>query len=97
MSNIENPESLVGKSTLRSDTIEKSTGETVFSDDFDLRHKIFGGVLRSPVANARIVKLDTRKAEALPGVHAVLTAGDIPGTNLRGNLLGARDDQPVLS
>jgi CO/xanthine dehydrogenase Mo-binding subunit len=97
MSNGENPESLVGKSTLRSDTIEKSAGETVFSDDFDMPRKIWGGVLRSPVANARIVKLDTRKAEALPGVHAVLTAGDIPGTNLRGNLLGARDDQPVLA
>ncbi len=97
MGNGENPESLVGKSTLRSDTIEKSAGETVFSDDFDMPRKIWGGVLRSPVANSRIVKLDTRKAEALEGVHTVLTAWDIPGTNLRGNLLGARDDQPVLA
>ena len=97
MGNGENHESLVGKSTLRSDTIEKSAGETVFSDDFDMPRKIWGGVLRSPVANSRIVKLDTRKAEALEGVHAILTAWDIPGTNLRGNLLGARDDQPVLA
>lgn len=90
-------ESLIGKSTLRTDAIEKAAGVTAFSDDINMPGALWGGVLRSPVASARIKKLETALARRLPGVHAVLTAADIPGTNLRGNLLGARDDQPVLA
>jgi CO/xanthine dehydrogenase Mo-binding subunit len=49
------------------------------------------------MANAHIRRLDVQKARDLPGVRAVLTAADIPGINLRGNVLGGRDDQPVLA
>ncbi|MFQ5912617.1 MAG: xanthine dehydrogenase family protein molybdopterin-binding subunit [Nitrospinota bacterium] len=89
--------SLIGKSPTRADAIEKATGATRFSDDVSLPGMLWGRALRSPVANARIGKLDVRGARDLPGVHAVLTAADIPGAKLRGNLLGARDDQPVLA
>ncbi|MEE9240275.1 MAG: xanthine dehydrogenase family protein molybdopterin-binding subunit [bacterium] len=90
-------ESLIGKSVGRTDEIEKVAGATLFSDDFLVRDALWGGVLRSPVANARIRRLDIREAKRIPGVLTVLTANDIPGVNLRGNLLGARDDQPVLA
>lgn len=89
--------SLIGQSPIRADAIEKAVGITQFSDDVSLPGMLWGRVLRSPIANARIRKLDLRAAANLPGIHAVITAKDIPGTNLRGNLLGGRDDQPVLA
>ncbi|MDP6618978.1 MAG: molybdopterin-dependent oxidoreductase, partial [Nitrospinota bacterium] len=89
--------SLVGKSPARADAVEKAAGMTRFGDDVSLPGMLWGRTLRSPVANARIRELEVQGAGGLPGVHAVLTAADIPGVNLRGNLLGARDDQPVLA
>ncbi|MFQ6112116.1 MAG: xanthine dehydrogenase family protein molybdopterin-binding subunit, partial [Nitrospinota bacterium] len=89
--------SLIGKSPTTAEAIEKAAGVTRFSDDIRPPGMLWGRALRSPVANARIRRLDVREARRLPGVHAVLTAADIPGGNLRGNLLGARDDQPVLA
>ncbi len=89
--------SLIGKSPPRADAVEKAVGMTRFGDDVSLPGMLWGRALRSPVANARIRELDVHEARGLPGVHAVLTAADIPGVNLRGNLLGARDDQPVLA
>ena len=89
--------SLIGQSPIRADAIEKAVGITQFSDDVSLPGMLWGRVLRSPIANARIRKLDLRAAANLPAIHAAITAKDIPGTNLRGNLLGGRDDQPVLA
>jgi len=89
--------SLIGQSIPQPDALEKALGTTRFSDDITLPGMLWGCALRSPVANARIRRLDVEKARRLPGVHAVLTAADIPGVNLRGNILGARDDQPVLA
>ncbi len=89
--------SLIGKSPTRADAVEKAAGVTRFSDDVSLPGTLWGRTLRSPVANAHIRKLDVQEARDLPGVHTVLTAADIPGVNMRGNLLGARDDQPVLA
>lgn len=89
--------SLVGKSVPQPDAVEKAVGSTLFSNDLMLPGMLWGRVLRSQVANARIRNLDVSDAKTLPGVRAVLTASDIPGVNLRGNLLGARDDQPVLA
>ena len=87
---------LVGQSVPDPDALEKATGILLFSDDILMPGMLHGRVLRSPYANARIRGLDVRKAKALPGVRAVLTADDIPGVNLRGNFPGDRDDQPVL-
>ena len=88
---------LVGKSIPQPDSLEKALGQTLFSDDFSMPGMISGKALRCPHANARIRRLDVGRAKKLPGVHAVLTAADIPGTNLRGNIPGFRDDQPVLA
>jgi CO/xanthine dehydrogenase Mo-binding subunit len=88
---------LIGRSIPQPDAVEKALGMTPFSDDITLPGMLWGCALRSPVANARIRRLDVSKARKLPGVHAVLTAADIPGVNLRGNIMGGRDDQPVLA
>jgi CO/xanthine dehydrogenase Mo-binding subunit len=87
---------LVGESVPDPDALEKVTGVLLFSDDVLMPGMLHGRVLRSPYANARIGGVDVRKAKALPGVHAVLTAEDVPGVNLRGNFPGDRDDQPIL-
>ena len=54
------------------------TGRAVYGADFDTAGLLFGKILRSPHAHARIVSIDTSAAEALPGVHAVVTSADFP-------------------
>lgn len=67
------PYSVVGKNILKLDSIEKATGVATFTCDFKLPNMLFGKVLRSPHPHARIVSIDTSKAESLPGVKAVAT------------------------
>src|SRR5438132_4847932 len=66
----------VGTRTIRPDGIDKVTGRARFGADFDLPGQLIGRVLRSPHPHARIVSIDTSKAEALPGVKAVVTRAD---------------------
>ena len=54
------------------------TGRARFGADFNLPGQLIGKVLRSPHAHAVIKSIDTSKAEALPGVKAVVTAKDFP-------------------
>ena len=70
---------LVGQSVPGPDALEKATGILLYSDDILMPGMLHGRVLRSPYANARIRGVDVRKAKALSGVRAVLTAADIPG------------------
>ncbi|MET3505778.1 xanthine dehydrogenase family protein molybdopterin-binding subunit [Halalkalibacter oceani] len=58
--------------------VQKLTGETRFVEDISLPGQLAGGILRSPHAHARIVNIDTTKALEIEGVHAVLTAADVP-------------------
>jgi CO/xanthine dehydrogenase Mo-binding subunit/aerobic-type carbon monoxide dehydrogenase small subunit (CoxS/CutS family) len=58
--------------------VDRVTGRAVFGADVRLPGLIHGRVLRSPHAHARIRAIDTRAAEALPGVYAVVTARDLP-------------------
>src|SRR5258705_13105978 len=67
---------VVGTRTIRPDGIDKVTGRARFGADFNLPGQLIGRVLRSPHAHARIVSIDTSKAEALPGVKAVITRAD---------------------
>ncbi|MCC6608599.1 MAG: xanthine dehydrogenase family protein molybdopterin-binding subunit [Burkholderiales bacterium] len=69
---------VIGKKTPKSDAIAKVTGEARYATDVYLRNMLWARVLRSPLAHARIVRIDTAKARALKGVHAVLTAADVP-------------------
>ncbi|OPY69282.1 MAG: 4-hydroxybenzoyl-CoA reductase subunit alpha [Syntrophorhabdaceae bacterium PtaU1.Bin034] len=71
--------SVVGKSTKRVDTSAKASGEALFTADLSLPRMLVGKVLRSPYAHARILRIDTSKAELLPGVRAVVTHADSSG------------------
>ena len=62
----------------RPDGADKVTGRARFGADFNLPGMLIGKVLRSPHAHARIGSIDTSKAEALPGVKAVMTSKDFP-------------------
>ena len=66
----------VGTRTIRPDGVDKVTGRARFGADFNLPGQLIGRVLRSPHPHARIVSIDTSKAEALPGVKAVITRDD---------------------
>jgi CO/xanthine dehydrogenase Mo-binding subunit len=71
---------VAGKRLNRIDGIGKVTGKHVYAADFALPGMLFGKILRSSEAHARITRLDVSKALALPGVRSVLTAQDIPQT-----------------
>ena len=68
----------VGKRTVRPDGVDKVTGRAAYGADYNMAGMLYGAVLRSPHAHARILKIDTSKAEALKGVKSVITAADWP-------------------
>lgn len=70
----------VGQSIARVDGVEKVTGKAKFTGDLVIPGILHGKILRSPYAHARIKSIDASRAEALPGVAAVLTAADISNT-----------------
>src|SRR5213594_3945310 len=71
------PERIIGKPTPKKDGAEKVTGRTRYLHDLVLPRLAHGKILRSPHPHARLVRIDTRRAAALPGVLAVLTAADV--------------------
>ena len=68
----------IGTRPIRPDGLEKVMGRANYGADHALPGMLWGKVLRSPHAHARIVSIDTSKAEALDGVRAVITADDLP-------------------
>jgi CO/xanthine dehydrogenase Mo-binding subunit len=71
----------VGTRPVRHDGFDKVTGRAAFGADFSLPGMLFGAVLRSPHAHARILSIDTSAAAAVPGVKAIVTGADIPRTD----------------
>ncbi|MGE0415837.1 MAG: xanthine dehydrogenase family protein molybdopterin-binding subunit, partial [Acetobacteraceae bacterium] len=69
---------VVGTRPVRPDGVDKVTGRAMYSADTRVAGMLWGKVLRSPHAHAKIVKIDTSKAAALPGVKAVVTGADFP-------------------
>jgi len=69
--------SVVGRSVTRSDALEKVTGRARYVTDLELPGMAHAALLRSPYPHARIVRIDTGRARAVPGVHAVLTGADL--------------------
>ena len=82
--------SVVGKRLPRVDAAIKSTGEAKFSEDIILPGMLFAKVLRSPHAHAKILNIDTSRAEKLPGVKAILLNKDTEG-------IYAAPDETVLA
>src|SRR3989449_2755163 len=75
---------VVGKSLPRMDGAGKVTGTAVYAADFALPGMLVGKVFRSTEPHARIVRVDTARARALPGVRAVMTAADVPDVRYGG-------------
>jgi xanthine dehydrogenase D subunit len=84
----------VGDSPVRPDGVAKLKGEFAYASDLVSEGMLWGATTRSPHAHARIVSVDIAPALAIGGVHAVLTAGDVPGRALFGL---EHPDQPVLA
>jgi 4-hydroxybenzoyl-CoA reductase subunit alpha len=75
---VEREFAVIGRRLLRTDGLDKSTGRAVYTDDIALPAMLHGRILRSPHAHARILSIDTSRAEAMDGVHAVITGRDMP-------------------
>ena len=69
---------VLGTRPIRHDGVDKVTGRALYGADFQITGLLHGRVLRSPHAHARILSIDTSRAEALPGVKGVVTAQDLP-------------------
>ena len=69
---------VVGTRPIRHDGVDKVTGKALYGADTQLPGMLYGKVLRSPHAHARIKSIDTSKAEAHPEIKAVATAMDLP-------------------
>ncbi len=84
--------SVVGKGATRLDALDKVTGETKYCTDKTMPGMLYGKVLRSPYAHARIDGIDISRAEKLPGVRAVVIGKDAPERRYGGYV----KDQHVL-
>jgi len=71
--------SVLGKKIPRVDARLKVTGQAKYAADYELPHMLWGQIKRSPYPHARILNIDTSKAEKLPGVKAVTTGKDFNG------------------
>jgi len=69
---------IVGHNVRKVDGVKLVTGAPAFTDDIHLHGMLYGKILPSPYAHARIQRIDASRARALPGVHAVLTYLDVP-------------------
>ena len=67
----------VGHRPIRHDGVDKVTGKAMYGADISLPGMLYGAMLRSPHAHARIISIDTSKAEANPDVKAVATSADL--------------------
>jgi CO/xanthine dehydrogenase Mo-binding subunit len=67
------PLKTVGHATSRIDAVERVTGKATYTGDVQLPGMLYARVLRSPHPHARIRSIDVSKAQALPGVKAILT------------------------
>ena len=82
----------IGQRARRVEGLRKSTGKEIYTDDIVLPGMLHGKILRSTEAHANIVSIDTSKAEALEGVHSIITGRDIPVNNY-GIIPWTRDEE----
>jgi CO/xanthine dehydrogenase Mo-binding subunit len=85
---------LIGKRVPRVDSLSKVTGEAQFAGDLIFPRMLVGMVKRSPLAHARILHVDTTKAEKLKGVKAVVTGKDTAG--VKWGVFGYTQDMELL-
>jgi 4-hydroxybenzoyl-CoA reductase alpha subunit len=85
---------VVGQPLPKIDAWGKVTGDTRYADDLVLPRMAFGKLLRSPHAHARITRIDTARAKAVPGVYAVITGADLP--RVKFGILPVSQDEEAL-
>ncbi len=85
---------VIGKSVPRVDGVPKATGQAKYIGDLKFPKMLYGKILRSPHAHARILNIDTSEAEKMPGVKAVITHKDVPTE--RYGLSPARWDETIF-
>ena len=97
---------LIGQNYTTPDLVAKVTGKAKYAEDFRVEGMLFAKLLLSPMPHARVTRLDTSAALAMPGVKAIVTADDLPGAAdsvtdagavIRANTLGekALTNEPV--
>src|SRR5262245_6265952 len=69
---------VIGSRPVRHDGEDKVTGRALYGGDMMFQDQLYGKMLRSPHAHAKILSIDTSKAEELPGVKAIATSVDLP-------------------
>ena len=84
---------MIGRSVARVDALDKLTGKALYAGDVSFPGMLHLKILRSNRPHAKILHIRSDEAERHPGVVAVFTYKDIPGTNKIGF---AQKDQPVL-
>jgi CO/xanthine dehydrogenase Mo-binding subunit len=92
-------EKLVGQNYVTPDLVAKVTGKSKYAEDFRAEGMLFAKLLLSPHPHARVTRIDTSAAMAVPGVKAILTADDLPApadaVNDNGQLILANIDGEV--
>ncbi|TME24061.1 MAG: aldehyde oxidase, partial [Chloroflexi bacterium] len=86
--------SVVGKPLTKPDAFAKVSGQVKFADDLALPRMLYGRILRSPYPHARVLRVDTSRAQTLPGVLAVLTGDDLP---VKFGILPVSQDEEALA
>ena len=85
---------VIGKSKPKIDAREKVTGQARYTADLKFPNMLYGKILTSPHAHARILSIDTSEAEKIPGVKAVITHKDVP--TLKYGISPARWDENIF-
>jgi len=89
-----NEYSVIGRPLIKVDAMAKVTGDAKYADDLVLPRMLHAKLLRSPHPHARILSVETAPAEALPGVHAVLTGRALP---IKFGILPVSQDEEALA
>ena len=85
--------SVVGKSFVREDGIEKITGKAKFADDYKFDGMLHSVMLRIPATHASINSIDFSAIQNNPSIKAIITQQDIPGSKKMGMI---KNDQPIF-
>jgi 4-hydroxybenzoyl-CoA reductase alpha subunit len=85
--------SVIGKRNPKIEAYQKAAGQTKYAGDIKLPRMVWARLLRSPYPHARILSIDTSRAEAYPGVVAVITGEDMPETI--GIMPTSQDEYPL--
>lgn len=91
--NTSSPMQDIGRRSPRFDALDKALGKEHFASDLYPKEMLWAGVLRPGIPHGRIRSVNTARAEAVKGVHCVLTRKDVPGSNRQGFVYW---DMPVL-